>query len=228
MPWSGASASSSWRSSLRAGRPAAAALADAEGAASAAGLAVPDDVAAVGRLSAFAERSGAPLAALLDAEADRLRRGRSPTRDAGPPPSASRLLVPLGTLVLPAFLLGRRPPHRACRPLLHTPRLVTRSGSGCTGRAPTPDEPADHLLSVRTRICRNELRDAPVHLRDGARSGEDGLDPQDESGAVTAEYAIATIAAVGLRRTSSSWCSRSDEVRGMLTDLIRHALALPA
>jgi hypothetical protein len=49
----------------------------------------------------------------------------------------------------------------------------------------------------------------------------------DETGAVTAEYAIATIAAVGFAALLVV-VLRSDEVRGMLTDLIRHALALPA
>jgi hypothetical protein len=49
----------------------------------------------------------------------------------------------------------------------------------------------------------------------------------DDSGAVTAEYAIATIAAVGFAALLVV-VLRSDEVRGMLTDLIRHALALPA
>lgn len=49
----------------------------------------------------------------------------------------------------------------------------------------------------------------------------------DESGAVTAEYAIATIAAVGFAALLVV-VLRSDEVRGLLTDLIRHALALPS
>jgi hypothetical protein len=48
-----------------------------------------------------------------------------------------------------------------------------------------------------------------------------------EEGAVTAEYAIATIAAVGFAALLVV-VLRSDEVRAMLTDLIRHALALPA
>jgi hypothetical protein len=47
-----------------------------------------------------------------------------------------------------------------------------------------------------------------------------------DSGAVTAEYAIATIAAVGFAALLVV-VLRSDEVRGMLTDLIRHALAMP-
>jgi hypothetical protein len=47
-----------------------------------------------------------------------------------------------------------------------------------------------------------------------------------ERGAVTAEYAIATIAAVGFAALLVV-VLRSDEVRGMLTDLIRHALSIP-
>jgi hypothetical protein len=47
-----------------------------------------------------------------------------------------------------------------------------------------------------------------------------------DAGAVTAEYAIATIAAVGFAALLVV-VLRSDEVRGMLTDLIRHALAMP-
>jgi hypothetical protein len=47
-----------------------------------------------------------------------------------------------------------------------------------------------------------------------------------ERGAVTAEYAIATIAAVGFAALLVV-VLRSDEVRGMLTALIRHALAIP-
>ena len=47
-----------------------------------------------------------------------------------------------------------------------------------------------------------------------------------ERGAVTAEYAIATIAAVGFAALLVV-VLRSDEVRSLLTDLIRHALAMP-
>lgn len=49
----------------------------------------------------------------------------------------------------------------------------------------------------------------------------------NERGAVTAEYAIATIAAVGFAALLVV-VLRSDEVRGLLMTLIRHALALPA
>lgn len=47
-----------------------------------------------------------------------------------------------------------------------------------------------------------------------------------ERGAVTAEYAIATIAAVGFAALLVV-VLRSDEVRGMLAALIRHALSIP-
>lgn len=54
-----------------------------------------------------------------------------------------------------------------------------------------------------------------------------GFAEPDDSGAVTAEYAIATIAAVGFAALLVVLL-RSDLVRGLLTDLIRHALAVPA
>ena len=49
---------------------------------------------------------------------------------------------------------------------------------------------------------------------------------RDETGAATAEYAIATLAAVGFAGLLVV-ILRSDEVRGMLTDLVRHALSIP-
>ncbi|MGV8897550.1 MAG: DUF4244 domain-containing protein [Rhodoglobus sp.] len=48
----------------------------------------------------------------------------------------------------------------------------------------------------------------------------------DEEGAATAEYAIATMAAVGFAGLLVV-IMRSDEVRGMLTDIIRTALSIP-
>lgn len=45
-----------------------------------------------------------------------------------------------------------------------------------------------------------------------------------DEGAATAEYAIATLAAVGFAGLLVA-ILRSDEVKGMLTDLVRHALA---
>jgi hypothetical protein len=48
---------------------------------------------------------------------------------------------------------------------------------------------------------------------------------RSEAGSVTAEYAVATMAAVGFAGLLVV-ILRSDEVRGILTDLIRNALAL--
>lgn len=48
----------------------------------------------------------------------------------------------------------------------------------------------------------------------------------DEGGAATAEYAIATMAAVAFAGLLVI-IMRSDEVRGILTDLIRRALSVP-
>jgi len=50
-----------------------------------------------------------------------------------------------------------------------------------------------------------------------------GLRDQLERGAATAEYAIATMAAVGFAGLLVV-IMRSDEVRGILTDLVRSAL----
>lgn len=47
-----------------------------------------------------------------------------------------------------------------------------------------------------------------------------------EDGAATAEYAIATMAAVGFAGLLVI-ILRSDEVRGMLTDIVRNALSIP-
>jgi Flp pilus assembly pilin Flp len=46
---------------------------------------------------------------------------------------------------------------------------------------------------------------------------------EDEHGAATAEYAIATMAAVGFAGLLVV-IMRSDEIRGILTDLVRNAL----
>jgi Flp pilus assembly pilin Flp len=49
---------------------------------------------------------------------------------------------------------------------------------------------------------------------------------REEDGAATAEYAIATMAAVGFAGLLVV-IMRSDEVRGLLTDIIRTALSIP-
>jgi hypothetical protein len=47
-----------------------------------------------------------------------------------------------------------------------------------------------------------------------------------DRGAATAEYAVATLAAVGFAGLLVV-ILRSDEVRGMLTDIVRQALSIP-
>ncbi len=59
----------------------------------------------------------------------------------------------------------------------------------------------------------------PLHRRRAARLF------CDESGAATAEYAIATLAAVAFAGMLVV-IMRSDEVRGILTDLVRRALTV--
>jgi hypothetical protein len=49
------------------------------------------------------------------------------------------------------------------------------------------------------------------------------MDIQSDEGSATAEYAIATMAAVGFAGLLVV-IMRSDEVRGILTDLVRQAL----
>ena len=49
---------------------------------------------------------------------------------------------------------------------------------------------------------------------------------RSETGAATAEYAIATMAAVGFAGLLVV-ILRSEEVRAMLTDIIRNALSIP-
>lgn len=67
--------------------------------------------------------------------------------------------------------------------------------------------------SARTRITRSRFGGRIRALRNG----------KDE-GAATAEYAIATLAAVGFAGLLVA-ILRSDEVRGMLTELVKHALS---
>lgn len=94
---------------VRAGLPVATARRLAHDAASDAGIDLPppDDLEEV---LAFAARAGLPLVALLAAEADRLRRVAVSEARLRAEALAVRLLLPLGLLVLPAFLvLGALP-----------------------------------------------------------------------------------------------------------------------
>ena len=90
---------------VRAGIPAVAARRHARALAERAGMPVDVELALLDATVAFAADGGLPLAALLEAEAHRSRRsGRAAgLRAAGA--LQARLLLPLGALVLPAFLL---------------------------------------------------------------------------------------------------------------------------
>ncbi|HSO14329.1 MAG TPA: DUF4244 domain-containing protein [Arthrobacter sp.] len=94
--------------------------------------------------------------------------------------------------------------------------------------------PVHHLAPTRTsRKVHTEADDAEVReIFPGAstagpfRARRPGRLFGSEGGMATAEYAIATLAAVGFAGILV-FIMRSDEVRGFLLNLIRTALALP-
>ena len=94
--------------------------------------------------------------------------------------------------------------------------------------------PAHHVAPTRTaRMVHAEPDNAEVReIYPGAsaahpfRARRPGKRFGSEEGMATAEYAIATLAAVGFAGILV-FIMRSDEVRGFLLNLIRTALALP-
>ncbi|MDQ0819703.1 hypothetical protein QFZ79_001995 [Arthrobacter sp. V4I6] len=81
-------------------------------------------------------------------------------------------------------------------------------------------EAADHGTTEVREIYPGARAARPVH------SGRPRRPKGSEAGMATAEYAIATLAAVGFAGVLV-FIMRSDEVRGFLLNLIRTALALP-
>ncbi|KQN84517.1 hypothetical protein ASE96_17185 [Arthrobacter sp. Leaf69] len=71
-----------------------------------------------------------------------------------------------------------------------------------------------------------EIREIYPGASDALRTRRPGKLFGSEAGMATAEYAIATLAAVGFAGILV-FIMRSDEVRGFLLNLIRTALALP-
>jgi hypothetical protein len=71
-------------------------------------------------------------------------------------------------------------------------------------------------------MTKNHPRFVPPYIP-GVPQGGDSLRERLDRGAATAEYAIATMAAVGFAGLLVV-IMRSDEVRGILTDLVRSAL----
>lgn len=94
--------------------------------------------------------------------------------------------------------------------------------------------PTHHLAPTRAaRMVHAEPDNTDVReiypgasAADPARSRRRGRLFGSEGGMATAEYAIATLAAVGFAGILV-FIMRSDEVRGFLLNLIRTALALP-
>jgi Flp pilus assembly pilin Flp len=83
--------------------------------------------------------------------------------------------------------------------------------------APADDETRQHMTHPVTR--RPAESHSPLH--DPAAPHRRLV--EEEHGAATAEYAIATMAAVGFAGLLVV-IMRSDEIRGILTDLVRNAL----
>lgn len=76
------------------------------------------------------------------------------------------------------------------------------------------------MIVTHLRTSRRDIPAVPTLTRRRAASLFD-----DESGAATAEYAVATMAAVAFAGLLVV-IMRSDEVRGILTDLVRRALTV--
>lgn len=107
-------------------------------------------------------------------------------------------------------------------PEMDVPMTSVPMTKGTTMTKTTTSAAARPFASVRcTRIP------LPPHggVVPGQRSGISAL-LRDESGAATAEYAIATMAAVAFAGMLVI-IMRSDEVRGMLTELVHRALSVP-
>lgn len=84
-------------------------------------------------------------------------------------------------------------------------------------------------MTLRTNVAAPASTSGPsarLNLLAPEGSGMKRIVWLSERGAATAEYAIATMAAVGFAGLLVL-ILRSDEVRGMLTDIVRNALSLP-
>lgn len=103
--------------------------------------------------------------------------------------------------------------------------------TGATGAAPR-DSGTRSEAGLGACTCQRqespELAGNVVELYPGASERKERRRrlPASEAGMATAEYAIATLAAVGFAGLLV-FILRSDEVRGFLLNLIRTALALP-
>ncbi|TFC94546.1 DUF4244 domain-containing protein [Cryobacterium breve] len=100
---------------------------------------------------------------------------------------------------------------------------LSEPGSPGAIKATTEAAPVDTVISSRG-VGYDALREAgPRPFRPGPFRRPRGL--RDDTGAATAEYAVATMAAVGFAGLLIV-ILRGDEVRGILTDLVRNALSV--
>ncbi|MDM7832286.1 DUF4244 domain-containing protein [Cellulomonas edaphi] len=129
----------------------------------------------------------------------------------------------------------RQPPERDAENTDHDEHQVLRVLRGSAGRepgeAPDPappggdaDEETDELAARRRlRVVGPRADRRPIararHLRDVIAQG------LDDAGMATAEYAIATLAAVGFAGLLVV-ILKGNEVRGLLTGIIKRALSL--
>ena len=120
---------------------------------------------------------------------------------------SSRLLLPLGVCTLPAFLL------LGVAPMLLSVMSTMPLSSADPCPDPVPTSRAHRPMEGDTMSI------PPLTRRRAARLFA------DDTGAATAEYAIATMAAVAFAGLLVV-IMRSDEVRGILTDLVRRALTV--
>ena len=89
-----------------------------------------------------------------------------------------------------------------------------------------PDRAADDAGTAEVREIYPGARQAPPVQGPSRKPWRRKMFPGSETGMATAEYAIATLAAVSFAGLLVL-IMRSDEVRGFLLNLIRTALALP-
>ncbi|TFB73404.1 DUF4244 domain-containing protein [Cryobacterium glaciale] len=81
-------------------------------------------------------------------------------------------------------------------------------------------------MAVPAALAETAAPVRPAVLAEAAAPGRAALRRlADETGAATAEYVVATMAAVGFAGLLIV-ILRSDEVRGILTDLVRRALSI--
>lgn len=107
-------------------------------------------------------------------------------------------------------------------------RALSADATGTAPRDPGTGSTAGLGACTCRRLESPELGGNVVELYPGAseRTEHRRRLPRSEAGMATAEYAIATLAAVGFAGLLV-FILRSDEVRGFLLNLIRTALALP-